>query len=150
MVLRRPCDRRGCGVARVVSQVSGVDRTQEAFNIAVELRVLIREAHGVLKDLRQMKREMDEYFGDAIESVDKVLGAAVKSGLEQYEDTIRKANEDATARVFARFDEIMAIMTGKDNSGDSDLDKAARRYRVMTEMAIAPSVPRVFRRKDEQ
>lgn len=113
-----------------------------------ELREVIREGHELLRDLRVMKKEMDKYNGDAMASVDVLINASVKGGLERFERAVKRATEDATQRTFAKFDEIMAIMLGKDQTGDDELSKAARRYRVMTEMATDPEgIPPALRRK---
>ena len=83
-------------------------------DLAVELetvREAVREAHGVLKDLRAAAREARALVPDLVKGQ---LEAAVADGLAGYADTIRKAQDEAVDRVNATFDELADLLMGRD------------------------------------
>lgn len=83
---------------------------------AEELREAIREAHGVLKDLRAERKAVERLLDGIPAKVDRRIETAVKAGLETLNKVIEKAIDDATAKVFHRFDSLEAILTGTDRA----------------------------------
>jgi putative cell wall-binding protein len=84
---------------------------------AEELRAATREAHEVLKDLRQVVREAKVVRNSLHASAEKALedgiNATVEASLEKYRDTIEKAIEEATKAVFDRFDTLADHLMGE-------------------------------------
>ncbi len=82
------------------------------------LRDATREAHEVLKDLRHATRDAKAVFqiieGAAQTAVDERVKPVVQSGLEAFAEELRKAVDDATERVFKRFDTIADYLLGED------------------------------------
>ncbi|MET7982540.1 hypothetical protein [Streptomyces sp. NPDC005281] len=76
-----------------------------------ELRELIREAHGVLKDIRREKREARELLPLL---TDELFSDEVKKQLAALNKVTKQAMDDAVARVFKKFDELGAIVMGED------------------------------------
>lgn len=77
-----------------------------------ELRELIREAHGLLKDLRVERRAVEQLLDGIPAKVDARIEERVKVGLEALSEATRKTIDAATDRVFARFDRLADTLTG--------------------------------------
>lgn len=80
------------------------------------LRLVVREAHEVIKDLRTVIREATEVrkgiTDDIAAAVTGGIDDAVKIGLEGYSAAISVAIEDATEAVYQRFDTIAETLLG--------------------------------------
>jgi hypothetical protein len=92
-----------------------------------ELREEIREAHGVLKDLRREIRDARELVPLL---TDELFTAEVKKQVDALGAATDKAMGAAVEGVFAKFDKIQSILTGE--------DKQSRRKRH-------PSVPALLK-----
>ncbi len=94
------------------------------MNRADEIELLdtrLREARGMVKDLRQAtldartaKNELYEAIQDAANAVvDKMIGRAVSDGLDGYRQELREAMAAGVAKVLTEFDNIAnLLMTG--------------------------------------
>lgn len=84
-------------------------RTQ-AEEDADALRVLIREAHTVMKDLKVLIKEAKEVSGVLSATLPNILGEqierAVEVGLATYNQAIDTAIKEAEQAVYERFDSI--------------------------------------------
>jgi hypothetical protein len=87
-------------------------RMQQAREVILELRDAIQEAHGLLKDLKQSKRDIDEYICPGI---DNRLDTEVRKQLERLNVTTKKAIDSSTQAVFNRFDKLAALLMGEED-----------------------------------
>lgn len=82
-----------------------------------ELREVVREAHGAIKDLTRLIKEAREVIEDIETTAAREVGArisrAIEIGLESYKDTIITATESASEAVYARFDGLAAMLLGE-------------------------------------
>lgn len=81
--------------------------------VTADLRAAIQEAHGLLKDIKQAKRDIDEYVCPGI---DNRLEAEVKKQLNLLNEATGKAIDSATEAVFKRFDKLTALLMGEEDS----------------------------------
>lgn len=83
-----------------------------------KLREVVREAHEAIKDLRGLLREAKEERAVMLETlkdgIDDEIEAALTRGLEELTKAVADANEDATDRVFKKFDTIYDTLMGLD------------------------------------
>lgn len=95
-------------------------------NEIADLKVAIREAHEILKDLKQMikvaQQVRDEVIGAASILVNDAIEEAIRIGLAAYGKAIETAIEDATDAVYDRFDtlfeNLMAVDKASVKKGD--------------------------------
>ncbi|MCM8550045.1 hypothetical protein [Streptomyces sp. STCH 565 A] len=110
-------------VADLARRIGDLEQTRDA------LQEEIREAHGVLKDLRneiKTARELvplltDEAFSAEVTKQVEELGAATKTAMDT-----------AVERVFKKFDELQAMLMGEDRisrrKGRTPIPDALRAY----------------------
>ncbi|MEV8634343.1 hypothetical protein AB0395_22075 [Streptosporangium sp. NPDC051023] len=79
-----------------------------------ELRELIREAHGLLKDLRAERRAVVELIDSIPARVDGRIEEHLKDGLEQLGAVTKAAMDTSVAKVTREFDRLEAIFKGAD------------------------------------
>jgi hypothetical protein len=96
------------------------------------LHALVQEAHGVLRDLRLAIKEAKTLVAEEKTRTMDEYGEVVRQGLEEFQEALGIATEDATQAVYDRFDLIAAILLGKDwesqREGRAPLDELVRRY----------------------
>jgi hypothetical protein len=84
----------------------------------IELRELLTEGHGLIKDLTRLLREArqvrDTLPAAVTEAAAEKIGTAVDAGLAEYKAALATAIDEATATVFKRFDTLTAICLGED------------------------------------
>lgn len=80
-----------------------------------ELREVTAEANGVLKDIRVAKKEALAVIEDMRENIHEKIGVAVKDGLDDLGESIRKNIDTAQERIDRRFDKIGNILMGEDS-----------------------------------
>ncbi|MFE2469761.1 hypothetical protein [Streptomyces mirabilis] len=85
--------------------------TEDLQQLRDELRELIREAHEVLKDLRAEKRDARELLPLL---TDELFGAEVQKQVRAFTDVTKQAMDASVDRVFKKFDELQALLTGED------------------------------------
>lgn len=122
---------------------------QETNAATERLRETVREAHGVLRDLRKMKREMDAYYGKAEASVDEILRGHVEAGIKQLTADVEKVTKNTSASIYKRFDKIMAVLMGDAQGEDENLDGLAHQVRAVMGSKALPKgsvIPEIFRR----
>ena len=100
---------------------------------AEELRELVREANGTLKDIRSEYRRVEELIARGIENeVAARLQQELTTGLAEFSMALETAIQDATAAVYDRFDLIAGIALGEDwhsqQEGKEPLAELVRRY----------------------
>jgi hypothetical protein len=93
-----------------------MEESKKAELATQALREAIQEAHGLLKDLKQTKRTIEML----IAGVEEKLEEEVRTQVAGLEDATNKAIQKSTAAVFARFDQLAAILMG-----ETDKDKKA-------------------------
>jgi hypothetical protein len=86
----------------------------ELPGLLIELRGLIQEGHGVVKDLERLLKEARKVRDDLPEAVNAKIGEAVDTGLTEYKAELAKAIDEATERVYRRFDVLTEICLGQD------------------------------------
>lgn len=84
---------------------------EDTVRLVEELRVATREAHEVLKDLKRARRELVELVET---KATDVFNGVVRAEVQELTTAIKKATNEATAKVFKRFDKITALITGDD------------------------------------
>lgn len=114
---------------------------------AEELRQLIREARGAVKDLRAAQRTAERTVRDlARERVEHHLDAQVRRGLEEFSRTLDQAIKQGTDAVFRRFDKIAATLLGETGQqareGKEPLTQLAAKVARRREMEAALELPR--------
>jgi hypothetical protein len=98
-------------------------------NEIADLKVAIREAHEILKDLKQMIKVAvqirDEVLAAAGVMVNDAIEEAVGIGLAAYNQAITTAMEEATEAVYERFDtlfeNLMAVDKASVKKGDPSI-----------------------------
>lgn len=98
-------------------------RMQQAREVTLELRDAIQEAHGLLKDLKQSKRDIDRFVSPGI---DDRLEAEVKKQLGHLTEATNKAIVDSTQAVFKRFDKLSALLMGEENDGKPTIEELVK------------------------
>jgi len=82
------------------------------------LRAAIREAHEAIQDLRLAMREAREVAVEldraAHDALDNGIREEVQAGLASLGDAIDRAIDEATAKVFERFDTVRDVLLGED------------------------------------
>lgn len=102
----------------------------------VALKQATREAHEALRDLHRIQRDIDRKrteLEDAVtKSIESRINAAVKTGLEEYDASLKEAIKTGTQATYDRFDLIAAICMGEDKvskrEGKAPLDGLLRAY----------------------
>lgn len=95
----------------------------KAILAITELRKAIQEAHGLLKDIKQSKRDIDEYICPGI---DNRLEAEVKKQLNLLNEATGKAIDSSTQAVFKRFDKLAALLMGEDEPGKPTIEELVK------------------------
>lgn len=90
------------------------DTVQQSIETMLQLRELVREAHGVIKDLRLAIKEAKQIGSDLPDKVKDYLGQAVSDGLTEYASTLELAIKNADDAVTKRFDMLAAIYLDED------------------------------------
>ena len=80
----------------------------------IELRELITEGHGLVKDLTRLLREARQLRDNLPEAVVARIDNAVATGLREYQDALGVAIDKATDATYKRFDVLSAICLGED------------------------------------
>lgn len=123
------------------------------------LREATRDANAAVKDLRQMKREVEEASKEAqralagmltasIEEMknytEKLIKAKISEEVATFKPAIDSAIKRAEEAVFARFDEIGAILLGEKGADGKrngvGLTDVAKKYREMVDSLESGSV----------
>lgn len=83
---------------------------------ADELKEQTRAAHAALKDLKKERAAIEKLLAGIPDRVEERIGAEIREGLGAYRETLAKAMDDATAKVFREFDKLSkAILGGTKN-----------------------------------
>lgn len=83
---------------------------------SADLREAIQEAHGLLKDIKQAKKDIDDYVSPGI---DERIEIEVKKQLELLEKATKKAIDKTTEAIFKRFDRLNFLLMGDGNKKPS-------------------------------
>jgi hypothetical protein len=102
---------------------------------AEELRAATREAHEAIKDLTRITREAKAAVELLRAEPDRILSehvvTTVREGLNQYQATLDKAINEATEKVYERFDKVTDILLGENRKaklrGDPSITELAER-----------------------
>lgn len=104
---------------------------------AEELRELIREAHGLMKDLKAERREITALLDDIPAKVNTRIAEALTVGLDELGKQTRKAMDTSVAKVGREFERLEAIFTGTDRAsrrnGKPPLEDLIRQARAVEE-----------------
>lgn len=79
---------------------------------AEELRELIREAHGLLKDLRAERRAITELLDGIPARVEAHIGEQLAAGLAGLGKALKKAMDDSVEKVSREFDRLEGFFLG--------------------------------------
>jgi hypothetical protein len=74
-----------------------------------------RALHERIQEARDVQRELDETVQAIHSAVGTLLEAAVEKQMTVFNDSVLKAIEHATERVYARFDRITQVLMGEEN-----------------------------------
>lgn len=100
---------------------------------ADEMRGLIREGHGLLKDMRAERRMIEQLLDGIPDKVNKRIEDAVRVGLETLGEKTREAMDASVAKVGREFDRLEAIFTGTERKmhrqGKPPLEDLIREHR---------------------
>jgi hypothetical protein len=111
----------------------------EGETTSEELRELIRLGHGMIKDLRQVQREaratiaeleakVEEFRNVPHVVVTEVMQPVIQQHMEQIAKDVATTTVEVTefveSKVYERFDLLMAIILGEDNSHGVSIPKA--------------------------
>jgi hypothetical protein len=99
------------------------------------LKLATREAHAAIKDLKAVLKEargvIEEVQQCANVEVAEILGDAVKAGIGAMNESVRLHIEDATNRVYARFDKLADTILGDGTKGKPSLQELAEARNVI-------------------
>jgi len=99
------------GISKLEQTINNFERLLE------EMREETREAHGVLRDLRIVKREIERLLTtDVKKLVDDETGKIVKEELDKLGPTLREQTNAIYARVTREIDKLIDICLGKEFS----------------------------------
>lgn len=83
-----------------------------------DLKEAIREAHGVLKDIRNAMKDARKLLGDEIESqVKGRVSACVEEGMGSLNENVTKTRK----HIDQRFDELFAMVMGENRKGQAPI-----------------------------
>jgi hypothetical protein len=99
----------------------------------VQLREVTRTANETLKDLKRERAEATELITTRIAyAVQEVINERVERGLVAYTKAIETATDEATAKVYERFDLMVSLLLGEESrqlrKGVLPLEELLRRY----------------------
>lgn len=78
------------------------------------LKQATREAHEAIQESKDVKKELEATWARISEEIENHIESEVAIGLTKYSGSILTAIEDATQRVYERFDLIADILVGED------------------------------------
>jgi len=105
--------------------VSAPDRQAQLDATMAEARQLLADLRSEMKEARRVLRDARR---DATEgAVQQALEAAVQRGLDEYGATIKRAMDDAVAKVGREFDKLAATYLGKGGKHGPTLPEVAER-----------------------
>lgn len=109
-----------------------------------QLREVTREAHGAIRDLTRIKREIDEQIasipGRVTKCMEDSLNAAMDEGREGLHESFLRSTRDAEQAIFERFHRISSILMGKPDSEASMETKAAKLRKLFLRYDIQPAI----------
>jgi Sec-independent protein translocase protein TatA len=89
-----------------------------------ELRLVIREAHGAIRDLERLIKEVKgvtkEVENKVTSQFEMHMSKEVQEGLANYAESLRQATDNAVKHVFEEFDELCSILMGTEGVGSDD------------------------------
>ncbi|KPC86270.1 hypothetical protein ADL35_12365 [Streptomyces sp. NRRL WC-3753] len=110
-------------MADLERRITALEQTRD------ELREEIREAHGVLKDLRHEIKTARELVPLL---TDEAFGAEVTKQVGELEAATKQAMDTAVDGIFKSFDELRAMLMGEDRAsrrkGRTPIPEALRAY----------------------
>jgi hypothetical protein len=116
-----------------------------------ELREVIREANGMLKDLDREKRNAANLITSRLsaDALEKAIGELIDEGLKKYDDSLAKAIDMSEKRIWNRFDLIVAIALGEDaqsvRQGKPSIDDLIRQHIAFHgPLPVRPPLPDKF------
>lgn len=110
-----------------------------------QVREVVREAHGAVRDLRQAMRDAR----GVLESLDASrIAPAVDAELRRMRATMQEATEEAVSLVFARFDQLTNLLltgskNGRGKAGVMNMEGVIRRIGAgeqLTDLEVAAAV----------
>lgn len=91
------------------------DWIKEAQQVGVELKEAIREAHGLLRDIRGTRREVEELSNLMVERVGSrakaAFNQAFNEGLEMFSRGLLEQTDEAFQRVDKMAEQALAALT---------------------------------------
>jgi hypothetical protein len=110
------------------------DQAEALQRLLDQLKAATQEAHGILRDIRTERAETQAWL-DKISTqwrvdTDKKVAEAVEASVGKLGDSTRKAIDAAVKKVFAEFDGLFALMTGKGNGDDMEVVAAQIRVAI--------------------
>jgi len=109
-----------------VSNAEYLDQVREAEQ---KLRDATREAHEALKDLRTEHKEIKVTLTDWKKELDDEFGEYLRKELNMMGDQFERASRASEAKVFKKWDEIIAVMMGEDGTDRDSIPDLLRRMR---------------------
>lgn len=106
-----------------------------------ELRELVRDAHGAIKDMRKLLKEFEDFRKEAEKElnkqVDEQVGPIVEENLNYLTGQFKKFCEQSEERIYARFDQLGDILLGEDKQskrkGERSLPEIAKDISTLRE-----------------
>jgi Sec-independent protein translocase protein TatA len=106
-----------------------------------ELRELVRDAHGAIKDMRKLLKEFEDYRKEAEvalqKQVDEHVGPLLEENLNHLTVQFKKFCDQSEERIYARFDQLGDILMGEDKQskkkGERSLSQIAEDIATLRE-----------------
>lgn len=91
------------------------ENVQQLIDALAEMRAVIREAHGVQKDLERTIKEAKALKGAKLNAeVENRINTVITEGARQIAISMKQTTDEATERVNRRFDLLAGILMGED------------------------------------
>jgi hypothetical protein len=115
----------------------------KAERVTAEMRVVIRDAHAAMKDMRSLLKELREarekWEGKVEGVVEATIAGMLVAHTESLSSAVATTGKEINAKMHARFDRIMAILMGEERGENETMDDLARQVRAaMTDYKRGP------------
>lgn len=118
--------------------------TEPTAELIEKLQEATREAHGAIKSLNQLKRDIDEAIagipGRIHKAMEDSLNAAIDAGRDALAESFRESTKSAELAIFARFHVISSILMGEPDTESALEVKAEKLRRLLLRNGVRPAV----------
>jgi DNA-directed RNA polymerase subunit L len=108
-------------------------RAVEVAEDLAAVKTAVRELHGLLKEAKEVKRQLHEEIEAGVVACKELVDMAVEAQLARMGEATTEAIKEATARVNKRFDTLGDVLLGEDA-------KAKKKHGGLTLLELAEGV----------